>query len=71
MVYRQTDETGQTVTRPCAIVGITPVDNLAKVGAYDLPLGTTLYTVEFYDGSDALVPEGQLDRPDTELALPG
>jgi hypothetical protein len=52
--------TGKPTMEPCAVVGITPVDNDALASAVNYPLGTILYTVEFGDGSDALVPEEHL-----------
>jgi hypothetical protein len=42
------------------IVGITPVNNEELAGASSVAIGTTLYTVEFGDGSDALVAEEKL-----------
>ena len=48
---------------PCAVVGVTPVDNEALASAVNYPLGTILYSVEFADGSDALVPEEHLVAP--------
>jgi hypothetical protein len=43
-----------------AVVAITLVDNEALVSTNGFPLGTILYTVEFGDGADALVPESDL-----------
>jgi hypothetical protein len=45
---------------PCEIVGITVVDSVQQAEALSVPLGSVLYTVEFADGSDALVPEAAL-----------
>jgi hypothetical protein len=51
--------------KPCAVVGVTHVESVQQAEALNVPLGTVLYTVEFGDGSDALVPEAalQLTRP--------
>lgn len=56
-------KTGKDVMEPCPIVGITPVDNEALASTVNYPLGTILYTVEFGDGSDALVPEENQQSP--------
>jgi hypothetical protein len=42
---------------PCEVVGITQVENAQQAEAFGFPVGTIFYTVEFGDGSDALVPE--------------
>ncbi len=47
--------------RPCEIVAITPVETIHQADTFNVPLGTVLYTVEFGDGSDALVPEDTLE----------
>lgn len=60
VVLAHTGKTGRRAREPCAVVGITSVDNDALASAMNYPLGTILYTVEFGDGSDALVPEGDL-----------
>jgi hypothetical protein len=46
---------------PCEVVGITHVGSAQQAEGLNFPLGTVLYTVEFRDGSDALVPEVDLD----------
>lgn len=43
--------------RPCEVVGITPVENVEQATHFNVSIGTILYTVEFADGSDDLVPE--------------
>lgn len=55
VLLEQPGDTGRSVSEPCAVVGIT-------VLAHDVshPIGTVLCTVEFGDGSDALVPESAL-----------
>ena len=47
--------------KPCAIVGITAVESVQQAETFNFPIGTVLYTVEFADGSDALVPEIALE----------
>ena len=51
---------GRPTMEPCSVVGVTPVDSEALASAVNYPLGTILYTVEFGDGSDTLVPEEHL-----------
>jgi hypothetical protein len=43
--------------KPCEVVGITSVESVQQAELLNVPIGTILYTVEFADGSDALVPE--------------
>ena len=64
VVLRTQDASGQVVAKACAVVGITTVESTAQSAALDYPSGTVLYTVEFDDGSDLLVPEGRLERLD-------
>lgn len=47
--------------KPCEVVGITAVENARQAEVFNVPIGTVLYTVEFADGSDALVPEIALE----------
>lgn len=47
--------------RKCIVVGITKVSTEEQSNAIQYPIGTVLYTVEFGDGSDMLVPEANLD----------
>jgi hypothetical protein len=54
------NERGESVDRPAAVVGITEVAAARQSEALGHPVGTILYTVEFADGSDQLVPEDQL-----------
>jgi hypothetical protein len=42
---------------PCEVVGIICVESIQQAKAHNAQLGAILYTVEFADGSDALVPE--------------
>ena len=58
------DQSGNVSRRPCAVVGITCVENEARSRALGRPLGSTLYTVEFGDGSDQLVLEEALEPDD-------
>jgi hypothetical protein len=43
-----------------SIVGITPVETDDQALVFGTPKGTVLYTVEFGDGSDALIRESSL-----------
>jgi hypothetical protein len=54
-------ETGIVMTRPGTVVSITSVDTAEQAEAFGYPLGTMVYTVEFGDGSDRSVSEGELD----------
>lgn len=53
---------GMITTRPGSIVGITPVETPTQVVHFGYPLGTVLYTIEFSDGTDQLVPESELSE---------
>jgi hypothetical protein len=48
--------------RTCTVVAITPVGTEDQVAFFGYPSGTVLYTVEFGDGSDKLVPEDALEH---------
>jgi hypothetical protein len=52
---------GESVRRPCSVVGITKVETEKQAEVFGFPRGTTLYTVEFGDGSDKLVSENDLE----------
>lgn len=52
---------GELIRRPCSVVGITKVETEEQAEVFGFPRGTTLYTVEFGDGSDRLVPEDALE----------
>jgi hypothetical protein len=56
------DDSGNIVEKRCAVVGISPVENDEQARHFQRPIGTVLYTVEFGDGTDELVPEADL-RP--------
>ena len=62
VVLRTKDDAGSVAEKRCAVVGITPVESEEQAKYFKRPIGTVLYTVEFGDGTDALVPEGDL-RP--------
>jgi hypothetical protein len=58
MKYDYGDSVQLVVTlQTCEIVGITRVDSVEVASEFNVPLGVILYTVEFADGSDSLVPE--------------
>jgi hypothetical protein len=62
VVLETKDDTGSIGEKKCAIVGVTPVETEEQAKHFKRPVGTVLYTVEFGDGSDALVAEADL-RP--------
>lgn len=43
-----------------SVVSITAIETDAQAKHFNAPIGTVFYTVEFADGSDAFVPEEQL-----------
>jgi hypothetical protein len=57
---RTKDETGTVAEKPCAVVSITTVESDEQARYFKRPVGTILYTVEFSDGTDALVAEADL-----------
>jgi hypothetical protein len=61
-VFRESVPDGTFLDRECCVVGITKVESESQIPFFGYPLGTILYTVEFGDGSDKLVPENAL-RP--------
>ena len=64
-VFRESSPDGTSIDRVCAVVGITQVESESQIPVFGYPLGTVLYTVEFGDGSDKLVPEHELKRMPT------
>lgn len=62
VIFKTIDAAGHVIARPCAVVGITPVNNEALVRIHGHSLGTILYSVEFADGTDSLIPENELER---------
>ncbi len=56
-------------TRPgelADVVGITPIDSQILSERYGVDIGTTVYTVEFVDGSDVSLPECWLEMADEQ-----
>ena len=53
---------GNVVEKEGVVVSITPVESEEQARHFRYPVGTAFYTVEFGDGSDAFVSEGDL-RP--------
>jgi hypothetical protein len=60
VVTTRVDGEGRAANAPCAVVAITLVDTEGEARTFGYPIGTTLYTVEFGDGSDAILPEDAL-----------
>jgi hypothetical protein len=54
------DGRGGSAMKPGEVVAFTVVERVEQSVAFGFPLGTVLYTVEFSDGSDALIPESAL-----------
>jgi hypothetical protein len=54
--------TGNVIEKVCYVVSITPVETEQQATEFNRPKGDVLYTVEFVDGTDALVAEADL-RP--------
>jgi hypothetical protein len=54
------DGSGGSVIKLGAVVGITVVESAQQSEVLSFPQGTVLYTVEFSDGSDTLIPESAL-----------
>jgi hypothetical protein len=65
VVAKIASDTEGFIEKRCVVVGITPVENAEQVEHFKQPAGTVLYTVEFGDGSDALIPEGDLRAADS------
>jgi hypothetical protein len=61
-VVRTKDDAGSVAEKSGAVVGITPVESEEQAKHFKRPIGTVLYTVEFGDGTDALVSEADM-RP--------
>jgi hypothetical protein len=60
VVVTRTEANGRLVKRTCAIVGITPIVTENQSRRLGHPVGTTMYTVEFGDGTNANIPETDL-----------
>ena len=60
LVLKADDGSGNVVPRVCTVVGITSVENAQQSKVFGHPIGAVLYSVEFGDGSDALVGEEEL-----------
>jgi hypothetical protein len=62
VLLKTKDDARSVAEKRGAIVGVTPVETQEQAEHFERPVGTVLYTVEFGDGTDALVPEADL-RP--------
>jgi hypothetical protein len=60
VVLRTRDNAGNVAEKRCWIVSITPVESEEQAKHFQQPIGSVLYTVEFDDGTDAFVPEADL-----------
>ena len=54
---------GVILKKTGTVVGITIVENDNQVPIFGHPIGTILYTVEFGDGSDSMIPEENVEEP--------
>lgn len=63
---RATPAAGVRGAELCTVVGITTVETERQAEAFGWPVGCILYTVEFGDGSDALLPEEALEPVEQE-----
>ena len=54
---------GVILKKTGTVVGITIVENDNQVRIFGHPIGTILYTVEFGDGSDSMIPEENVEEP--------
>jgi hypothetical protein len=59
-IAKTKDDTGRVTEQKCVIVGITPIDSEEQAKHFNCPVRTLVYTVEFGDGTDALVLEADL-----------
>jgi hypothetical protein len=60
VLVKALDQKGSILARPGTVVGISSVEDPEQARAFEYPIGTVLYTVEFGDGSDDLIPEDHL-----------
>ena len=61
VIFKEASPGGDWVDRSCCVVGITIVETEDQSQVIGHPMGTILYTVEFGNGSDKLVPERALE----------
>lgn len=61
VVVRTADQGKGALDKPATVVGVTSVETAEQSRVFGCPVGTMLYTVEFGDGSDALVTEENLE----------
>lgn len=54
------DVAGTAADKLCVVVGITPMETEQQAKHFSRAVGEVLYTVEFGDGTDLLVPETDL-----------
>ena len=66
VVVSTADSAGNVVERLGVVVSITPIETEEQAKYFKRRLGDVLYTVEFGDGTDLLVPEIDLSPSDVE-----
>lgn len=60
VLHKIASQQGMVTTRVGSVVGITPVETPEQSAHFGRPMGTVLYTIEYSDGADQLVAEGDL-----------
>lgn len=60
LILKADDGRGNIARKVCTVVGITSVENAQQSKVFGHPIETVLYSVEFGDGSDALIAEEEL-----------
>jgi hypothetical protein len=58
--YEQSEGADSSAASLACVVGVTPIETAEQAKVFGYPRGTVLYTIEFGDGTDKLVPEGDL-----------
>jgi hypothetical protein len=61
VTYKHLHENGSLGSDVCVVVAIAAVETDHQSQHFGHPVGTVLYTVEFGDGSDKLVAEGEIE----------
>jgi hypothetical protein len=54
------DDSENIAEKLCCVVGITRIETREQATHFSRPIGDVLYTVEFSNGTDALIPETEL-----------
>jgi hypothetical protein len=65
---RSVNDAGSVVETRGVVVSITPVESDGQATHCGHATGSVLYTIEFGDGTDALISEGDLRAVDTDVS---